>query len=295
MRGFAVKILPRIVLGLALMYGMVIAGAYVIQNELVFPRRFVNAAPFMNMLGPDFERFTLVTADGEELKAYWKPPHEGRPVVVAFHGNGSVPEPMAARFGRAPWANEGYGVLAFAYRGYPGSTGTPSETGLILDGDAAIAKARKLAPESPLILHGHSLGTGVAVAMSERHASRGLILEAPFSSLPDVVSSTMPFLPGFLLQNTFFSVSRIGSSQAEIIAIVHGERDRVVPPQLGRLLYAAAPHGLFLAIADADHLSLRGMRDLELIELLEQGYPQELIAEVVHDGPLDSLPQRMDN
>lgn len=271
----ALRLAGGIALVSIILYGLVVAFAYTFQREMVFPRRFVNAAPFAMMVSSEFERFSLETADGERLKAYFKPPRQGAPVVVAFHGNGSVPEPMAVRFGRGPWADAGFGVIAFAYRGYPGSTGTPSEEGLLLDAEAAIAYVREHAPGSPLVLMGHSLGTGVAVAMSERYPSMGLVLEAPFSSLPDVVAATMPFLPGQLMHDTFVSARRIAGAQADTIVIVHGERDTVVPAFLGRRLYAAAPHGIFMSVEDADHLNLRGVRDAEILDIVLNGYPPE--------------------
>ncbi len=269
----ALRLIGGLALVSLLLYGLLVAVAYTFQREMVFPRRFVNAAPFQAMVGPQFQRIALTTIDGERLKAYYKPPQVGRPVVVSFHGNGSVPEPLAVRFGSAPWADAGFGVMTFAYRGYPGSTGTPSEEGLLLDAEAAIEYVRAQAPDSKLILHGHSLGTGVAVAMSERYPSLGLVLEAPFSSLPDVVAATMPFLPGQLMHDTFLSQRRIASAQADRIVIVHGERDTVVPAFLGRRLYSAAPHGIFMSVEEADHLSLRGMRDSEILDIVINGYP----------------------
>lgn len=283
------RLVGGITIGSLALYGLLLAAAYTFQREMVFPTRFVDAAPFIAMVGPAFERVTLETADGERLKAYFKPPAEGAPVVVAFHGNGSVPEPMAVRFGNPPWSDAGFGVLAFAYRGYPGSTGTPSEEGLLLDAEAAIAYVTERAPRSRLVLMGHSLGTAVAVAMSERYPSQALVLEAPFTSLPDVVAATMPFLPGQLLHDTFVSAQRIAGAQADTIVIVHGEEDTVVPAFLGRRLYAAAPHGVFMSVENANHLNLRGMRDDEIIDLVLNGYPPEPTPQSEPAGSPDPL------
>ena len=288
MRYLSARLVGGVLVFFFVAYALTIALAYTFQREVVFPRRFVNAAPFQLMVGPEFERLTLTTADGESLKAYWKPPEYGAPVVIGFHGNGSLPEPMAVRFGADPWAEKGFGVLTFAYRGYPGSTGTPTEEGLIADGEAAIKFVRARAPSSALVLHGHSLGTGVAVAISERHEGLALVLEAPFSSLPDVVALTMPFLPGQLMHDTFFSQRRIAAAKAQTIIVVHGERDTVVPAILGRRLFSAAPHGVFLSVENADHLNLRGMRDEEIIELVLNGYPQpdpEIATETIEPPP----------
>ena len=270
-------------------YAVFVGGVYAVQREIVFPRHFLNAVPFLSMVGGEFEHITLETADGERLKAYWKPPVGLAPVVVSFHGNGSLPEPLAVRFGGAPWSDAGYGVLAFAYRGYPGSTGTPTEGGLLLDGEAALDFVAERAPLNPIVLHGHSLGTGVAVAMSERHPSLALVLEAPFSSLPDVVAATMPYLPGFLMQDRFPSIERITHSQAQTIIVTHGLRDRIVPFSLGQRLFESAPHGTFLAVNEADHLTIRGIRDGEILDLLRNAntagpLPQPVLTPI--EGPV---------
>jgi alpha-beta hydrolase superfamily lysophospholipase len=125
---------------------------------------------------------TVTTNDGEMLKAYWKPPAPGMPVIITFHGNAATPQPYANRFGGKPWADRGYGVLAVAYRGYPGSTGEPSEHGLLEDGRAAYDFARKQAPHSQIVVHGHSLGSGVAVGISSERRVLAVILDAPFTS-----------------------------------------------------------------------------------------------------------------
>jgi fermentation-respiration switch protein FrsA (DUF1100 family) len=85
----------------------------------------------------------------------------------------------------------------------------------------------------------------------------------------------MPFLPSQLMHDTFVSARRIAGAQADTIVIVHGERDTVVPAFLGRRLYAAAPHGIFMSVEDADHLNLRGVRDAEILDIVLNGYPPE--------------------
>ena len=78
-----------------------------------------------------FEEVTLVTPDGERLVAWWRPPPAGAGAVIYFHGNGGS---IADRAGRLrDIADAGLGVLGVSYRGYGGSTGSPSEAGLIVD------------------------------------------------------------------------------------------------------------------------------------------------------------------
>ena len=73
-------------------------------------------------------------------------------MVLYFHGNGGALRTRVDRF-RALIA-DGNGLVALSYRGYGGSTGSPTEAGLIADAEAAyaFAAARCLwVPRSPLV------------------------------------------------------------------------------------------------------------------------------------------------
>ena len=98
------------------------------------------------------------------------PPRGDKPVVIYFHGNAEIVAWRAERH-RALIA-DGTGLIALSYRGYGGSTGTPTEDGLHRDAEAAYAFAvARYAPER-IVLWGHSLGTGVAVQARGREAGR---------------------------------------------------------------------------------------------------------------------------
>jgi uncharacterized protein len=143
----------------------------------------------------------------------------------------------ADRFSTGPWAAHGWGVLAITYRGYPGSTGSPSEAGILADGEAAIAFVRKSAPESAILVHGHSLGTGVAVAMAATHPVLGAYLESPYASLLSLAKRQFRYLPGFLMRDPMRSDLRVARVKAPVIAI-HGKQDPVIPVSSARELIA---------------------------------------------------------
>ncbi len=228
------------------------------QRWLVFPTYQV--APPEGFVRPGVARVEVPTADGERLKGFWKPPAPGAGVVVTFHGNASAPEWHADRFDAAPWSTNGWGFLAVAYRGYPGSTGSPSEAGLLADGEAAVAYVAKAAPGAPLLLHGHSLGTSVAVAMAARHPAKGLYLEAPFTSMRAMAALRAPYLPSWLLLDTLRSDLRIKAVAARTV-VVHGDADPLVPPSMGRALAGlAAPPAAFVQMP-GDHVSFLGDAD----------------------------------
>jgi hypothetical protein len=188
---------------------------------------------------PEAEQMVLTTSDGERVIAWHVPPRAGQPVVIYFHGNAEVVANQVARH-RALIAG-GAGLLALSYRGYMGSTGTPTEDGLSRDAEAAYQFAVSRYPSDRIVLWGHSLGSGVAVALAATHPVAKLILEAPFSSTADVAASMYPIVPvRWLMHDQYHSDQRIGKVKASIL-ILHGEQDMVVPIKFGERLFALAP------------------------------------------------------
>ncbi|MCC0806184.1 alpha/beta hydrolase [Methylobacterium sp. W2] len=257
-------ILLRVILLLALGLSASVLGAlYLFQRHLIYPGAFrAGLGEGERRVPAGTEAVTVTTADGRRLYGLWRAPEPGRGVVLTFHGNGSLPEPHAARFSSGVWRDAGWGSLAIAYGGYPGSTGSPSEAGLIEDGMAADRFVSHRAPGAPILLHGHSMGAAVAVAVAARAPHLGLYLEAPFVSLARLVGEHSPLLPGLLLRDTWRSDRRIGEAAGRIL-IVHGTNDPVIPVAHGRDLAAmAGPRAQFVAVP-GDHVSLLGQRDAE--------------------------------
>lgn len=233
------------------------ATALAFQRHVIFPRHLVHPEA-IEIAG--VTAVTVRTADGERLKGYWKAPLPGRPVTVTFHGNAASPEAHIARFAGPPWSQEGWGALAIAYRGYPGSTGSPSEAGLLRDAEAALALARELAPGAPILLHGHSLGSAVAVAAAARHPPDALYLESPFTRIGDVARGILPFLPDSLLSDQFRSDEAIAGIRAPTL-IVHGSSDAVVSASLGRRLAGIGGANVRFSEIPGDHVSIFGALD----------------------------------
>lgn len=242
--------LPAAILGMLALF----------QRHLIYPGAFFARPPegATRLAPPGTTALTLTTPDGERLVGFWRAPAPGCGVVLSFHGNASAPEPLAQRFTEGPWA--GWGALAIAYRGYPGSTGHPSEEGLVTDGLTAHAAVTERAPGAPILLHGHSLGAAVAVAVGARAPHLGLYLEAPFDSLHHLVGLRYPLVPRLLLRDTYRSDLRLADTTGPVF-VVHGLRDGVIPVKLARRLAAlAGPRGHFEAIP-GDHVSILGARD----------------------------------
>jgi len=221
----------------AVLYGGLLASMYVFQRALMyFPdsRRTPPAAAGL----PQAEEVTLSTSDGESLIAWHVAPRSGKPVVLYFQGNAGA---LDLRAGRFRWLTaDGTGLLALCYRGYGGSSGRPSEQGLIRDAIAAYDFAAARYAPARIVAWGESLGTAVATALAAERTVGGLILDAPFTSAADVGAAAYRFVPvRWLIKDTWRSDLRIGRVRAPLL-VLHGERDRVVPLRFGEALFALA-------------------------------------------------------
>src|SRR5215467_2083502 len=215
-------------------YGAIVALLYVTQRAMqYFPERFRTAPAVAGL--PQAQEVVLDTADGERVIVWHVPPRADKPVVLYFHGNGGSLRGRVDRF-RA-LTEDGSGLVALSYRGYGGSTGTPTEAGLINDALAAYAFTRARYPAVRIVLWGESLGSGVAVALAAQQPVGYLILQSPFTSAADVGAQRYWFVPvALLMKDQFRSDLRIGKVTAPVL-VLHGDRDDIVPMALAERLY----------------------------------------------------------
>jgi len=135
------------------LYLVLFVGLFVGQRKLLFRCDAAEVDPAS--LGLKAQSLRLKTEDGESLLAWSFPPAPERPLILYFHGNAGGLDLRVERF-RA-MAKAGIGFLAIEYRGYASSTGSPSERGLKLDGEAAYAAAIASGVAFPDALSGGAL------------------------------------------------------------------------------------------------------------------------------------------
>lgn len=229
----------------------VVGALYFLQERLIFPSPvFVAEIAGESNFHPVF----IHTPDGETLAAFHHPATEGEATILIFHGNAGAA--IYQKEKGTVLAKAGFGVLLVEYRGYPGSTGTPTEAGLLIDGRAAYDFVRKHTKQ-PIGLHGTSLGAGVAVSLAAEREVFAVVLVSPFDSLMAVAQRRFPWLPvSLLLKHKFRSDQIIGKINAPIL-ILHGSRDRVIPIEHGRkLMQLAGQNAEFIEIDGAGHNNL---------------------------------------
>jgi uncharacterized protein len=233
----AVRILKWIPVGALCLYVAVACVLYLTQRSPMYFPETVHTTPAQAGL-PEAEEVPLTAADGVHITAWSVAPQDDKPVIVFFHGNGGALRYSVPRFRKLVGA--GIGLVALEYRGYGGNPGSPSERGLIADGEAAYAFAAAHYPIKQIVLWGQSLGSGVAVAIAAEKPVGRVILEAPFTSAAAVAATRYWYMPVRLLMNDQFrSDERIGKVTAPLL-ILHGVRDRVVPYAMGEKMFELA-------------------------------------------------------
>jgi len=233
------------------------AGAllFLFQRSLLYP------VPDTRRITPEAAQFgeasevVLDTADGEKVIVWHVPAKPGKPVLLYFPGNGDVLARLVPRL--RDMIRHGNGLIALSFRGYAGSSGSPSESGLLEDGLATCNFALRQYGAERIVLWGYSLGTGVAVALAAQHHVHALILEAPYTSVAEAAGRLFPLVPARrLILDKFRSDQRITAITSPLL-IMHGEKDKVVPFELGRRLFDSAPAPKrFVAFPEASHVDL---------------------------------------
>jgi hypothetical protein len=185
------------------------------------------------------KEFPVRTADGIDLKAWYAPATTKLYTFVFFHGNGD------SLYGDSevgdPYIAAGYGFLIAEYRGYSGLAGKPNEAGLYADGRAYLygLMAHGVKSEN-IILFGHSLGTGVAVQLAEEFHVGGVILLAPYRSIPEMAQMDYPMFPvRYMVLDRFENIRKMKNIHVPVL-IVNGTLDQVIPPSQGKELYDLA-------------------------------------------------------
>jgi uncharacterized protein len=227
--------------------------AFFRQESLIyFPDRHVRFTPAD--LGMAFEDVRLKTADGFKLAAWWIPAPFSRGALIFCHGNAGN---MGDRVGKLRLFHDlGLSVLAFDYRGYGASQGTPTEEGTARDMDAVVADVRDVRGIAldRTVFYGESLGGAVAIEAAIRVPPAALVAESTFTSARDMARRHYPFVPPGLVRVGYDSLARVGGLACPKL-ILHGPGDTIVPFEMGEALFRAASEPKRLATLVGDHNS----------------------------------------
>lgn len=214
-----------------------------------------------------FTELSYSAADGQKLHGFYAPPKAPRKLtIIFFQGNAGNLGIRAEKI--KLWRDQGYGVMLATYRGFEKNDGSPNENGLYQDARAAIDAAKSRGVEvQNMVLYGESLGTGLAVEMAAEMGGvappAGVVLEVPYTSIPEVGAYRYPFVPIFwMLWDRYESINKIQNIRAPVLVLQAG-KDRVIPPIFAKKLFdAAQPPKSILTNINADHMGIYASQDI---------------------------------
>ncbi|WHZ33546.1 alpha/beta hydrolase [Sagittula sp. MA-2] len=224
-------VLLAVVVGV-LLYAAYAVAAVSVHTRLVYP--FHNQTELRE---PGFDAQDVPT-DAGPLRVYKHVGEAGAPVVIYFMGN------VGALTAFAPMlrhhAEAGRSVVAMGYRGGGGVPGTPSEDRLKADALAAYdALPQLVGKDGPVIVHGYSLGTGLALHVAAERSVDGLILAAPYARLCELMAARS-FLPACLVPGVQKWQSLNDARRVTAPSLVlHGTVDGLIPFGHGERVAAA--------------------------------------------------------
>jgi dipeptidyl aminopeptidase/acylaminoacyl peptidase len=226
----------------------------------------------------DFEAVSFLSEDGITLKGWFvKPthPHKPSPAIIICHGVGANKSDFTEL--AVSLSGRGYFVLLFDFRAHGESSGSRTSLGYHEQKDIVAAlgflKGRSEINTKRIGIYGFSMGGSTAIlSAANTGAFATVVVDSAFTSLRDQARDAItgfyhlpafPFLHLSILGYELYFQTRVDNispvsvifkiSPAPIL-IIAGERDKLIPAENGKKLYAAArePKELWL-IPGADH------------------------------------------
>jgi pimeloyl-ACP methyl ester carboxylesterase len=231
------------------------------QSHLIFP---THAVPSAGPWPPGADRLSLESSDGQELAGIHIPgdaPGGSRTLILGFGGNAWNAQDVAEYLHQLFPDEE---VVAFHYRGYAPSQGSPSAEALIADAPLVYDLAVERLKPKRVVAVGFSIGSGIAATLAKARKVDRLILVTPFDSLKAVAQSMYPWLP----IGPFFEHEIDAGSALEKLdvpaAIIAAERDEIVPAERTDALRKRVRNLVFdRTIARAGHNDIYARSDFQ--------------------------------
>jgi fermentation-respiration switch protein FrsA (DUF1100 family) len=202
--------------------------------------------------GLAFEEVFFPAEDGVNLHGWWVP-KEGAPTLLWFHGNAGN---ISHRLENIKLLHDlaHVQVFIFDYREYGKSQGQICREGTFKDALAAyryVTETRGI-PAGDLVLFGRSLGTALATDLAVRYPCRAIIIESPFTNSKEMAKLYAPFMFDWRPKVPYDNIGKIGQVKVPVM-VVHGAHDEIIPADMGRRVFAAAPEPKELYVIPGAH------------------------------------------
>ena len=183
-----------------------------------------------------------------------------RGVVLYFHGNRRNVERYAVYADN--FTKNGYEVWMEDYPGYGKSSGERTEEKLYEQALQVQKMAAAKYNTDSIIIFGKSLGTGIAAYVASVTACKKLILETPYYSIPDILSSYGGFI--YPLQKIIRYKIPTWQFLQDVkapVTILHGTSDWVIPYRCAeKLRKYLKPGDEFITIEGGVHNNLNDFK-----------------------------------
>lgn len=225
------RILVGIVIVLMIAYAGVVGYMYVNQRALQYDAKGEITALADTTLTAA-EAVAIPSGDGV-LNGWYQAPQAGKPLIIYYKGNSGSFSEEHERFER--FVADGYGFLAFDYRGFPMSPGSISQAGILEDATSAFDWAATKGV--PIVIWGRSLGSGPSTYVASVRDAEALLLETPFLSAVTVAGERYPYLPVTLVMQDQYPVNQWIADVEEPVLVAHGTADVTIGVSNGERLY----------------------------------------------------------
>ncbi|HMR30356.1 MAG TPA: alpha/beta hydrolase [Geminicoccaceae bacterium] len=236
-------------LGGAILYGLAIGGLYLAQDALLFPRSIAERPTLPRP--PDAERLELEAAGGDRLVGTFVPARQpSRGLLIGFGGNAWNADDLAAYLARRA---AGLDVVAFHYRGYAPSQGSPGEAAFFADALMIHDHLVERLQPRRVLGAGFSLGSGVLAYLAARRRLDGVVLVTPFDSIEAVAASRYFWAPVRpLLRHPFRSDRHLRDVEVPAAVIMAAE-DNIVPRERSEALVEVLARPVMVATVPGTH------------------------------------------
>ena len=208
------KIISSLVF-IALFCYVAIAGMlYVFQRSFLYFPSEKRPHPFERM---------VVSSQGESIEVIVLNKGKSK-ALIYFGGNGEAVVSNAEDFSSS---FSDITIYLVNYRGYGGSSGKPTESGIYFDALTLYDQFKTL--HSHISVAGRSLGSGVATYLAANRLFKNVVLITPYDSILNVAKEKYALFPvKLLLKDQYDSLSRVKNIKAKVLVIA-AQNDQVIP------------------------------------------------------------------
>ncbi|QHF51467.1 alpha/beta hydrolase [Pseudomonas sp. S49] len=230
---------------------LIVAVYLVLCAALFFFQRSLIYFPQPNAVNTADSRITLSMPDAQVSVVTRE--RVGPRALIYFGGNA---EDVSHNLPEFAEAFPKYAVYLLNYRGFGGSSGSPSEAAIAEDALALFDQVYASHPQISLI--GRSLGSGVAVRLASQRPVQQLILVTPYNSLEEIAAQQYPWVPvKWLLKDRFESGKYAAHIRVPTLLLAASD-DEVIPRASTQRLLENFPQGVAVlrVVPDSGHNSI---------------------------------------